>query len=438
MPAAITEKQVVGIWHDILLGGADLKTVDNEPVRVIYPGRRNDDRGADFKDAIIATNQGQTRGDIEIHVKTSDWRTHRHHLDPSYNRVVLHVVYRHDITGMIVLENGLNAPTLALDDYASNSHEVGGPLSMPCRNIGYSPKIEFITAQLDAAGDTRFLGQAANYQRMIKGLGAGQALYQGIMTALGYSKNKDAMAELSRLMPLARLEIIASSEVSDDDYLARCQAYLMGAAGLLPSQRAEDCLDGDDGDDWEKKLENTWATSGQSRGMLVNDWHFFKVRPGNYPVRRIAAMSHLLQRYRQKGLLAGLEEKLNEIKSLEEALIVPPDWYWGQYMDLGLPTSGVPPALLGKERAADIVINVLLPFFYARGVARDREGVLELYRGYRAPEENTLVKHMRQQVGIAHFPVNTARRQQGLIHIYKTYCLEGNCCGCPLGRTAGS
>lgn len=57
MPA-ITEKQVLGIWQDILRGGADLKTVDNESVRVIYPGRRNDDRGADFKDAIITTNRG--------------------------------------------------------------------------------------------------------------------------------------------------------------------------------------------------------------------------------------------------------------------------------------------------------------------------------------------------------------------------------------------
>lgn len=347
------------------------------------------------------------------------------------------MVYQHDTAGMIVLENGFSAPTLALGDYVGKSHEVSELSAMPCHGIGYSNKIEFITIQLDAAGATRFLERASGYQKMIKGSGAGQALYQGIMTALGYSKNKDPMAELSRLMPLSVLEGFASGEISDDNYLAQCQAYLTGAVGLLPSQCTEGYLAGDDIDSWEKKLENIWSTSGQSRRMSVNDWHFFKVRPGNYPVRRIAAMSHLLRRYRPKGLLAGLEDKFQEPDPFEEALIVPPDRYWGQYIDFGIPSSGAPPALLGKERAADIVINVLLPFFYTKGLARDREEILKIYQNYRAPEENTLIKHMRQQVGISRFLVNTARRQQGLIHIYKTQCLEGNCGRCPIGRTGG-
>ena len=122
MPSIITEKQVVGIWQDSLQGRADLKTIDNEPVRVIYPGRRNDDRGADFKDAIIATSQRQAKGDIEIHVKTSHWWSHQHHLNPAYNRVILHVVYQHDTSQTITLENGFTVPTLALNDYISHDN----------------------------------------------------------------------------------------------------------------------------------------------------------------------------------------------------------------------------------------------------------------------------------------------------------------------------
>ena len=211
----------------------------------------------------------------------------------------------------------------------------------------------------------------------------------------------------------------------------------MGAAGLLPSQRTEDYPANDAMDSWEIKLENGWFKSKQSRRMSANDWHFFKVRPSNHPVRRIAAMSHLLRRYRQKGLLAGLEEKFKEANPLEAALTVPPDNYWGCHLDFGIPSSGIPPALLGKERAADIIVNVALPYFYVRASAQDAARVLMKYRDYRAPEENTLVKHMRQQLGITRFVVNTARRQQGLIHIYKTQCLEGNCTGCPLARTTG-
>ena len=295
---------------------------------------------------------------------------------------------------------------------------------------------------LDEAGEARFLARAVSYRKMILQLGAGQALYQEIMTALGYSKNKETMAELSRLMPLAKVEALASGGTSDEAYLARCQACLLGAAGLLPSQRAgrhpmEKFIE-----DWEEKLENIWTALGTTESMSANDWHFFKIRPGNYPPRRIAAMSYLLLRYRQPGLLAGLENKLaeaidtDETGSLEQGLAVAPDDFWRCYADFGTPSSGIVPALLGKERAADIIINVLLPFFYVRRMAADDEKALNIYRGYRALEENTLVKHMRQQLGITRYQVNSARRQQGLIHIYKTHCLEGDCVSCPISRLA--
>jgi hypothetical protein len=438
MTATVTEKVVVGIWQDILLDRTKLKTVDNEPVSVIYPGRLNDDRGADFKDAIITTRRGQARGDIEIHVKTSHWWTHRHHLDPYYNRVILHVVYQHDTTGAIALENGLTIPTLALRDYLCDKNNCGKEASIPCRSIGYGNKVKLIAERLDEAGEARFMMQARNYIKMITELGAGQTLYRGIMTALGYSKNKEAMAKLSRLMPLARLEALASEAIRDNEYLARCQAYLLGAAGLLPSQRQGYSPASDEKETWETKLESIWAATSQAEMTSLNNWHFFKVRPSNSPVRRLAAMSHLLLRYRQKGLLEGLDERLKEIadtgeaSSLEDVLIIPPDSYWSRYLDFGLPCSGIAPALLGKERATEIIINVLLPFFYARQQEEHRKKVFKIYSDYRAPEENTLVKHMRQQLGITRFLVNAARRQQGLIHIYKTWCSEGKCHECPL------
>jgi hypothetical protein len=178
--------------------------------------------------------------------------------------------------------------------------------------------------------------------------------------------------------------------------------------------------------------------------MSAEEWRFFKVRPGNYPTRRIAAMSYLLLRFKEKGLPAGLEELLKETtvdnggRDLEQALLIAPNDYWGQYMDFGLPGGGVIPALLGRERATEIIVNVLLPFMFARGEAEGQtnpaEKAREIYRNYRAPAENTLEKHMRKQLGIGRYPVNTARRRQGLIHIYQTRCSQGKCDDCPIGR----
>jgi hypothetical protein len=430
MPAAITEKRVVEIWQESLQGH-DLKTITNEPIKVIYPGRRNDDRGADFKDAIIATGQGQLKGDIEIHVKTSHWWTHQHHRDPTYNRVILHVVYQNDTVKELVLENGFKVPTLALCGYIGQSEGALAPPLLPCRS-----NTRQITKVLDEAGEARLLARSTLFREMITKDGAGQALYEGVMTALGYSKNKAPMAELARRLPLQTLETLTVNNTPDNEYLARCQAYLAGAAGLLPSQRERLPVNEPAGS-WAEKLENIWANGGEAACLSLSDWHFFKVRPGNHPLRRLAAVSHLLLRYREKGLLVWLEERFmedNAFHSLEEGLMVAADGYWGCYMEFGVPAAGAAPALLGKERAGDIIINVLLPFAYARGPAAQGKRALDIYRQCRAPAENTLVKHMRQQLKLSRSFISNARQQQGLIHIYQTFCLEGGCGQCPLRK----
>ena len=437
MPIAITEKRVLEIWQDSLQNRMDLRTVENESVRIIYPGRRNDDRGADFKDAVIAAGRKRLKGDIEIHVNTSSWWAHGHHRDPAYNRVILHVVYQNDSEKAIALQNGSRAPTLALHGYIKADNRPSLPPAIPCRNIFYRGNTSFIGRMLDETGEQRFLARAAYFEKTAAQVGAGQALYRGIMTALGYSKNKQPMEELAGRMPLKKLET-APDEMPDNEYLAWCQALLIGTAGMLRSQHGAGYTTEEHIDDWEPKLENIWANCQERARMSAADWHFFKVRPGNHPVRRLAAMSRLLLRYRQKGLLDGLEKKLREAGEinrscfLEQALLVATDGHWSNYLDFGVPSQGAPPALLGSGRAADIVINVLLPFASARGPAIQSQKAMEIFRHYRAPAENTLVTHMRRQLGLSKPFIAGARRQQGLIHIYKTLCAEGRCRECPM------
>jgi len=309
VPTDITENGVLEIWQDSLQNRTDLRTEEDESVRIIYPGRRNDDRGADFKDAVIEAGRKRLKGDIEIHVKASNWRAHGHHRDPIYNRVILHVVYRNDSEKPVVLQNGARAPTLALQGYIKPTNHNALTPAIPCRYIFYRANTNFIGKILDEAGEGRFLAQAAYFEKTIARVGAGQALYQGIMTALGYSKNKQPMEELAGRMALKKLEN-APDEMPRNAYLARCQALLIGAAGMLPSQRGAGYTTEEYIDNWEAKLENIWANCREQAHMSAADWRFFKVRPGNHPVRRLAAMSYLLLHYREKGLLAGLEEKL--------------------------------------------------------------------------------------------------------------------------------
>ena len=180
--------------------------------------------------------------------------------------------------------------------------------------------------------------------------------------------------------------------------------------------------------------------------MSEDDWHLFKVRPSNFPTRRIAAMSYLLLRYREKGILEELVNKLGEApvdtgyNGLEKALRVTTDGYWANHLDFGLPSRMSIPALLGEGRAADIVVNVLLPFAAAWGRLTARPELarkaLDLYRHYPKLAVNTVERHMRNQLGISRYLVNSAQRQQGLIHIYKTLCSQGKCHDCPISGVA--
>ena len=87
----ISEEQIALGWQRLL--GKKLTTEESEQLKVIYPGRVNGDNGPDFRDAVIIVNESNlVKGDVEIHVKSSDWYSHGHHRDPEYNRVILHVV----------------------------------------------------------------------------------------------------------------------------------------------------------------------------------------------------------------------------------------------------------------------------------------------------------------------------------------------------------
>jgi hypothetical protein len=441
MAGNFPESRLVEIWRDHVAGRTDLITEDDEPVRIVYPGRLNKDRGADYSDAVIASGRGILKGDVEIHVKSSSWWAHRHHRDPVYNRVVLHVVFWNDVDRAVILQNGRKVPTLALHKFirspggdGTGSDRASLPGVLPCRNTVRRWGGVSAGEILDAAGEQRFFSRVDGFQAEVRRTGASQTLYRGIMGALGYSKNKLPMLGLAERMPLCKLEAAAPGEPADDGCLAQYQARLMGTAGLLPSQRSGKHGVSYREDNWLARLERVWAGCQEIIPMCEDDWYFFKVRPGNLPDRRIAAMCHLLLRYRNEGILAGLLGRLDEAagetgyREIERALLIT----YGSCRGIG----GCHPPLLGRGRAADIAVNVLLPFAVAWGRANARPELagkaVEIYRCYPRLAENALERHMVRQLGTGRYMVSTARRQQGLLHIYKTLCSQGRCRQCPL------
>jgi len=434
----LSESQITRIWQNVS-HREKLFTKNGEQIRVVYPGRTNDDdRGADFRDAVISTKEGLIKGDVEVHVKSSNWQAHHHHFDPVYNRVILHVVWRDDMKSATRLNDGRGIPVLVLDKFTrypailkSNSLEVTKHCLKPTNDMATG----IISQFLDAAGKERFLSKAARFHVDITQLGAGQALYQGIMSALGYARNKLPFLELASRLPLRILE--AQDAAPDYEYLARQQARLLGTAGLLPSQHHRRQQKSRSPDEWTGQLEKLCSPSHQANAMSSDDWNLFKVRPNNSPIRRILAMSHLLLRCREKGLLETIITLVKELpgsksyRQLEGAFRVTANDNRISYTRNS--------ALIGSRRAADMVVNVILPFTVAWSrlatLPELEDKALSLYNNSPSLAANAVEKHMRRQLRLSHGIVNSARRQQGLIHIYKILCTQGKCKRCPLYRT---
>ncbi len=396
-----------------MLRGRELVTTGGQRLRIIHPGWANGGSGPDFHHAIIALKgKGLLKGDVEIHVSSSQWRSHGHHRDPGYNGVILHVVMWHDKDMPTMLQNGNRVPILTLQPYLELSPgELEGlcfllaEYDQPCHDLQARLGVAALGELLDGAGDERFGLKVTHFRRELAVKEGDQIVYEGLMRALGYSKNKEPFQELAYRLPVTALQGIASGQSGQRRGLVLGKA-LLNAAGLAPSPKRID----------------PWCEA---------EWHLTGLRPCNRPQLRIAGAGYLLARYIEKGLVSGVLELVGGAdpkrgyRILEHGMMVTGD--------------GAKSALIGWGRAREMAVNVVLPFAFAWGETKLqpelREHTLELYRSYPKLEENQVTRQMRQQLfgeeGTT--VVNSARRQQGLIHLYHHHCLSGDCIHCPLG-----
>jgi hypothetical protein len=421
----IKEAAVVDLWRDLACRGTKLETVDAQSVRVLYPGRTSDEPGSDIKDAVFKINGNVTKGNIEIHVRSSDWRKHSHHRDKAYNGIVLHVVMFHDAEDLTGLENGKSVPIISLAGQEMlTNHEKSTTVQSQCIAQVRDICDEHVGKALDHAGKARFIEKQSAFLGELENTEAGQCLYRGIMGALGYSKNTVPCQTLAGLVTLREMEKTAL-EIPESSALLNIERVLLGTAGF--------------------SVENEQHVLLPKAVGILNTlpWRLFRVRPGNHPARRLAGMARLILRYKPRGLLYGLTKLLDDYTGengwggIIGGLVVAADGYWLDHYCPGIQCILNDRYLIGQSRAKEIVINVLFPFAAAygqyKGQREKSENSLAVYSTWPAGEENNIDRHMASQLGIKRSQVKTAMRQQGLLHLYKRFCTQGKCLECPVG-----
>ncbi len=454
----IDEHLVQTVWNDQRFIDFDLKSTDGRPIQVLKPGFWNSDAGPDFVQAELLIGGDLYAGDVEIHVRSSSWYDHAHHLDPRYNRVILHVVFLNDDINLRTrLQSGKRIPTLELLDRLDapigdlfDAREENQSAPGDCRVTGKGLKIERIQSIFNDLGQERLTEKAGMMQNLLDRVDFEQLLYEGVMEALGYTKNRKPFRELAQRVPLSDL-------VGKPD--ETIQAILFGVSGLLPSQSQQE-TEWDDGDrKFIERLESMWESTEQYKNptrMTAEQWHFAKIRPANYPSRRIPAIAQIVSRCQdtlmmdflpliEEAVAANRRVLARIRRRLQERLTPAPSGYWEDHSHFGkgIPQRGA--ALIGAARASDIIVNTLLPMtlVWAEHSQSPKlaEAVQRLYDSYPKLQENRITQKIEAQIFSQEQPIKlispSAKKQQGAIYLHRNFCSSQLCDLCPVIEGGG-
>ncbi len=408
------------LWKNVLFHPIGLKTTEREPVLVLYPGWQNDNAGPDFGEAKIKIGATTWVGNVELHLRTSDWHKHQHSNNPQYQNIILHVVYEDDEP-----LSGSSFPTLELKPYLDTAvidryyRLMGFNTAIPCASkLKSIPDIVWVT-WMDRLLAERLESRLGDWQLLW--LQAGKdwrtLLYYRLAANFGFHVNREAFLELALSLPL---KILAKHRAN----LLQTEALLFGQSGLLGSGPE---------DDYTRALEQEYhflRRKYQLTPLLPYRWKFLRLRPYNFPTIRIAQFAMLV--HQSLDLFARMMEVKNgaEIMPL---LNICASSYWDNHYRLGEAVTETKVKHLGKDAANNIMINTVAPmqYLYSRlqGKASLHEGSLNLLQSLK-PEQNATIREW-ESYGIT---TENAAQSQALLQLFRQYCSVKGCLNCAIGN----
>lgn len=399
-----------------------MATNDGRRVRVLDPGLLNSDAGPDFFNAKVEIDGRLWVGNVEIHVRATDWKRHGHDTDRAYDNVILHVVQYDDAP--VFRTTGERIPQLVLECSPRFSERldslVNARTELPCTaQLSTIPSL-VVTEWVEALAFER-LHEKVDRLRGLLELYTGSwedVCYVILARTLGFGINGDALERLARRTPLRLLH-------KHSDSLLQLEALLLGQAGLLDASSAAD-------DRYVQQLCREYAFLANKFSlspMQPSDWKMFRIRPQNFPYRRIALLAHYVHGgfcLMRHILEAGNEQELRELFQVELT------GYWQNHYTFGHESPSSTRVL--SNASIDIVlINTVAPLCYAYGelsgdyAMTDRAiGLLESLR----PEKNAIVATF-EAAGIR---CDNALTSQALIQLRKHYCDARKCIYCRIGH----
>ena len=436
----IKEDLLHHIWKYCLFK-MPLLDMDDLPVELVDPGQHNRDSGPDFFNAKIRSGRILWAGNVEIHKKASEWYQHRHHLDPAFDNVILHVVLYPDC--QVCNSRGREIRTVKMEI----APELRLRYELLMENPGYIPcwrdlhlldqgrmsiwlerllveRLEERTARIKAelnrcAGDWE------------------EVLYGSLARAFGQKTNAEPFEMLARSVFLKQIREYCPDLISKDAILFG-QAGMLEGSGTLDDSGIQDnpadqaALSSYPGDDeYYIRLCQRNRFLQSKLGLQPIDgflWKFLRLRPVNFPTIRISQFAWLIENY--PDLFEQLMDQQDPVAFVMKMDIRASDYWTSHYRFHRGSRPGE--KTMGKGRLTGLLINAILPVLFAGhrllgkpGNAPDIPDIL-----VRIPPEDNRVIRMWKSLGRE---VPDGFSSQALLQLTNKYCKFKRCLSCYAG-----
>ena len=416
----ISEDILQFIWENRLYEENSL-TAGGEKVEVIETGLRNRASGPDFFNAMVKIGSTVWAGNVEIHVKASDWFRHSHQDDKAYLNVILHVVYEYDCR--LERPGGEEIPCTVLrfnPDLAADYLELmKSALAVPCGNKLPAVNAIYLTEWMTSLMVERLEEKTQVVESLLREnkYDWEDTLYHFLGKSFGFKINEIPFEALVRTVPLSVLQRSRNSALS-------VNAVLFGQAGFLEDLISEDS--------YFVSLQREYHAMLSAYPPRILDrsaWKFMGARPGNFPTLRIAQFAAVI--VNSGPVFSRLTDK-PELKHWRTVLAPAAGKYWEDHYLFGKPVSKRKTGM-GRMAADLVILNAFIPvlFHYSSHRRREdlREAVLRILEQL-PPEKNELLNDW-EKAGIK---VRNSFESQALIHLTTRYCRKHRCLECRIGN----
>ena len=407
------------LWRFKKFETLHLKTTQNEPLIIIKTGDYLELSGPDFFNAQIQIGDQKWAGNIEIHLKSSDWYIHGHEKDRAYDNVILHVVWEHD-TEVFRMNNTL-IPVLVLKDYTSldilsNYNALLAPKHWICCEKDISKMDQFVFKNWQ---ERLFFERLERKSAFIFDLFEERnqdweaVLFCLLAKNFGLNTNGNSFLQMAKSIPFS----IIRKEGFETENI---EALFFGTIGLLDLEK-EDVYFTDLRIRYYYLLNKYQLTKPH-----IDPVQFFKHRPDNFPTIRLSQLANL---YKEQNLFSKIIRK-QSVEEVCQLLNVSASLYWQNHYQFDR-ESPKKSKKLSHAFIDLLIINTIIPlqFAYASSVGESVVEDLIAFMYQVSPEKNAIVTKFNS----FDIRAKNAFETQTLLELKNEYCNQKGCLKCALG-----